>query len=75
MMNMTIAELKRLLSDLPDNMPVVIPVIDEDDCNHKILEQYLKVLGYAVTNTIDANVNKIKVYGGQFAELLPYLIF
>ena len=53
------------------------PVVDydEDDCNHKILEQYLKVLGYAVTNTIDANVNKIKVYGGQFAELLPYLIF
>ena len=34
MMNMTITELKRLLSDLPDNMPVVIPVIDEDDCNH-----------------------------------------
>ena len=28
MTNMTIAELKRLISDLPDNMPVIIP----DDC-------------------------------------------
>lgn len=28
MINMTIAELKRLMSDLPDNMPVIIP----DDC-------------------------------------------
>lgn len=26
MINMTIAELKRLISDLPDNMPVIIPV-------------------------------------------------
>lgn len=28
MINMTIAELKRLISDLPNNMPVIIP----DDC-------------------------------------------
>lgn len=28
MINMTIAELKRVISDLPDNMPVIIP----DDC-------------------------------------------
>nr|DAN98642.1 MAG TPA: hypothetical protein [Caudoviricetes sp.] len=28
MINMTIAELKKLISDLPDNMPVIIP----DDC-------------------------------------------
>lgn len=28
MINMTIAELKRLMSDLPDNMPIIIP----DDC-------------------------------------------
>lgn len=33
MINMTVAELKRLISDLPDNMPIIIPVIDEDDCN------------------------------------------
>lgn len=28
MINMTVAELKRLISDLPNNMPVIIP----DDC-------------------------------------------
>lgn len=28
MINMTVADLKRLISDLPDNMPVIIP----DDC-------------------------------------------
>ena len=28
MINVTIAELKRLISDLPDNMPIIIP----DDC-------------------------------------------
>lgn len=28
MINMTVVELKRLISDLPDNMPVIIP----DDC-------------------------------------------
>ena len=28
MINMTVAELKRLISDLPDNMPIIIP----DDC-------------------------------------------
>jgi hypothetical protein len=26
MINMTVADLKRLISDLPDNMPVIIPV-------------------------------------------------
>lgn len=28
MINMTVAELKRVISDLPDNMPIIIP----DDC-------------------------------------------
>ena len=53
------------------------PVVDynESDCNHKIIAQYLNVLSYASNNTIDANVNKIKIYGKQFAEILPYLIF
>ena len=34
MMNMTVAELKRLLSDLPDNMPAVRPGIEENDCKN-----------------------------------------
>ena len=45
MMNMTIAELKRLLSDLPDNMPVIIPVIDEDDCNHIFGFRFVRTAG------------------------------
>ena len=31
--NLTISELKKIVADLPDDMPVIIPVIDEDDCN------------------------------------------
>lgn len=32
-MNMTIAQLKNIIANLPDDMSVIIPVIDEDDCN------------------------------------------
>ena len=45
MMNMTIAELKRLISDLPDNMPVVIPVIDEDNCNYIFGFRFVRTAG------------------------------
>lgn len=31
--NMRIKDLKNIISDLPDDMPVVIPVIDQDDVN------------------------------------------
>ena len=44
-MNMTIAELKRLTSDLPDNMPVVIPVIDEDNCNRIFGFRFVRTAG------------------------------
>ena len=33
MKSMTNAELKNLITDLPDDMPVIIPVIDEENCN------------------------------------------
>ena len=45
MINMTIAELKRLISDLPDNMPVIIPVIDEDDCNRLFGFRFVRTAG------------------------------
>ena len=45
MLNMTIAELKRLISDLPDNMPVIIPVIDEDDCNRIFGFRFVRTAG------------------------------
>lgn len=45
MINMTIAELKSLISDLPDNMPVVIPVIDKDNCNHIFGFRFVRTAG------------------------------
>lgn len=33
MKSMTTAELKNFITDLSDNMPVIIPVIDEKNCN------------------------------------------
>lgn len=32
-MNITIAKLKSIIANLPDNMPVIIPVTDERNCN------------------------------------------
>lgn len=45
------------------------------DANYKILENYLKVLNYVKDCEIDANINKIKIYGNDFGELLPKLQF
>ena len=32
--NMYVKDLKKILNELPDDMPIIIPVIDEDDANH-----------------------------------------
>lgn len=48
---------------------------DENECNYNILKNYLKIMEWIFDDKLDANVNKIKIYGGQFAELLPYLQF
>ena len=32
--NMTVSDLKRIIKKLPDDTPIIIPVISEDDCNH-----------------------------------------
>ena len=34
MKNMTVKDLKEVLNKCPDNMPIIIPIIDEDDANH-----------------------------------------
>lgn len=31
--NLTVGDLKEIMSTLDDNLPVIIPVIDYDDCN------------------------------------------
>lgn len=45
MINMTIADLKGLISDLPDNTPVIIPVIDKDNCNHIFGFRFVRTAG------------------------------
>ena len=43
--------------------------------NHTIIQNYIKVLQYVLSGCIDDNSNKILVYGSKFAELLPKLSF
>ena len=65
------------LSFNKNNNHCVCPGIDTSDsiCNRTTIENYIKVLNYVKNNDIDANTNKIKIYGEQFAELLPKLVF
>lgn len=44
-----------------------------DDCNRSIIKNYIKILDYIEDDDIDSNINKIKVYGSAFAELLTKL--
>lgn len=48
---------------------------DENECNYNILKNYLKILDWCFEEKIDANVNKTKIYGNKFGELLPKLQF
>lgn len=48
--------------------------IDQEKHN-KILDNYIKVLEFINECKIQQNVNKIKLWGSQFAELLPKLDF
>ncbi len=43
--NLTIAELKTIINDLPDETPVIIPVIDENDCNRLHGFRYVRTAG------------------------------
>lgn len=45
MKNMTVKDLKEILNECPDNMPVIIPVIDEDDANHIYGFRHVKTVG------------------------------
>lgn len=46
-----------------------------NDNNWRIIDNYYKVLEYVENDEIEENCNKIRVYGAEFAEILPYLIF
>lgn len=43
--NMLVKDLKKILNDLPDDMPIIIPVIDEDDANHIYGFRYVRTAG------------------------------
>ena len=43
--NMLVKDLKKILNELPDDMPIVIPVIDEDDANHIYGFRYVRTAG------------------------------
>ena len=49
--------------------------LDENECNYGIISNYVNVLNYASELKIDENKNKIKIYGGNFAKILPLLQF
>lgn len=44
-MNMNVSQLKNIIADLPDDMPVIIPVIDENDCNHIFGFRHVRTAG------------------------------
>ena len=43
--NMSVKDLKNILNDVPDDMPVIIPVIDEDNCNRIFGFRYVRTAG------------------------------
>ena len=43
--NMTISDLKRIINDLPDDMPVIIPVISEDNCDQIFGFRFVRTAG------------------------------
>ena len=45
MKNMTVKDLKEVLNECPDNMPVIIQVIDEDDANHIYAFRHVRTVG------------------------------
>lgn len=53
------------------------PSIDttNDECNRGILRNFLTILDFVESNTIEENSNRIKVYGNEFGNIFPKLIF
>lgn len=43
--NMTVKDLKELLENVSDNMPIVIPVISEDDANYIVGFRHVRTAG------------------------------
>lgn len=50
MKNMTVKDLKEVLNKCPDNMQIIIPVIDEDDANHIYGFRHVRTVGILTSN-------------------------
>ena len=55
MADMKIKDLKNLIDKLPDDMLVIIPVIDEDDANHIYGFRKVRTAGILVDEYADKN--------------------
>lgn len=47
--NMQVKDLKHILEQLPDDMAVIIPVIDEEDANHIYGFRYVRTAGILIS--------------------------
>lgn len=45
MINMTVGDLKAILNELPGDMSIIIPVIDEDDANNIFAFRHVRTAG------------------------------
>jgi len=59
------------------NNNCMCPTVDltSDKCNRGILNNFLSILDFVETNTIEENSNRIKVYGEEFGKIFPKMIF
>ncbi len=48
--NMLVKDLKKILNDLPDDMPIVIPVINEYDANYIYGFRYVRTAGELISD-------------------------
>lgn len=59
LINLTVKRLKEIIENLPDEMNVVIPVIDEDDANHIYGFRFVRTAGVLTDLTLpDDNIEK-----------------
>ena len=58
MNNMTVSQLKNIIAELPDDMSVIIPVIDEDDCNRIFGFRHVRTAGILVDDYAEKD-NKV----------------
>lgn len=73
MVNMTVSKLKEILASLPDDMPVIIPVIDYDDVNAISGFRHIRTAGIlACDGEKDAVCLNGSAYGLDISSQIKY---